>query len=210
MQRIRILLANHQPLIRSGLRLLLEREPDFQVVAEAANGREAIVLTEFKHPDVVLLEVKLPYLNGIAVTREISSKNGCSKQIFVTADTDEAYVIEALKAGARGFVAEDSAPVDLAHAIHVVSVGRMFLSPAICMRFLEGHLRNGDISQNEMQVCCLLVAGYGEREIAERLNTDLTKVRIDCRSIGNALRFGSLPEPIVRSVSENRRAVEVA
>ncbi|MDQ2712197.1 MAG: response regulator transcription factor [Acidobacteriota bacterium] len=209
MPPIRILLANHQPIIRSGLRLLLEREPDFHVVAEAADGREAIVLADFKHPDIALLEVKLPYANGIAVAREISSKRTSPKPVFVTAHTDEGYVIEAFKAGATGYVAGDSAPTDLSHAIRVVANGRLFLSPVICMQLLASHLDIREISDYERQLYCLIAAGYGDREIAKRLNAELSKIRTDCQSI-NTASCSPLPEVIAKSIFANHCALEEA
>ena len=135
---IRILLANHQPIVRTGLRLLLEREPDFQVVAEAANGQEAIILIDFKRPDIALLEIDLPHMNGIAVAKEMLSKGRTSKPLFVTAHIDAGYVMEALKAGACGYVAADSAPADLARAIRIVARGGFVLSPGICAQLSEG------------------------------------------------------------------------
>ena len=201
---IRILLANHQPLIRNGLRLLLEREPDFQVVAEAANGREAIVLNEFKHPDVALLEVKLPLVNGIVVAKEISAKERCPKTVFVTVHTDESYVIEAFKAGARGYVSGDSAPIELARAIHVVASGRVFISPEISAHFLDGHVSEGIVSEYEKELCCLLAAGYGEGEIAACLEADVNKIRVDCRAISNSVHWSALPEAVAKSICGNQ------
>jgi DNA-binding NarL/FixJ family response regulator len=137
---IRILLANHQPIIRSGLRLLLEREPDFQIVAEAANGREASVLADYKHPAVTLLEIKLPQINGISVAKDLLSSSLPPKVIFVTAQTDVGYVVEAFKAGVHGYVAGDSAPTDLATAIRTVTRGELFVSPSICAELLSGSI----------------------------------------------------------------------
>jgi NarL family two-component system response regulator LiaR len=204
MPPIRILLANHHPILRSGLRLLLEHEPAFRVVAEAANGREAVLLAEFKHPDIALLEIKLPYVNGIAVAREISSREGQPKPVFVTEHTDQGYIIEAFKAGARGYVAGDSAPADLARAIHVVASGRVFLSPAICAHMLDRHVSHRDVSDYEKQLCCLMTAGYGEGEIAARLNLDISKIRTDCLSISDTLRWSALPEAIAKSLFTNQ------
>ena len=127
---IRILLANHQPIIRSALRLLLEREADFQIVAEAADGKEAMILAEYKRPDVALLEIQLPQVNGIALTKEMHPK-----VIFVTSHTDVGYVLEAFRAGARGYVDADSAATDLASAIRAVAADQTFVSPAICDKF---------------------------------------------------------------------------
>ena len=204
MAPIRILLANHQPLIRNGLRLLLERDPDFRVVAEAADGREAIVLTEFKRPDIALLEVKLPHVNGIAVAKEISRKEWPARAVFVTAQTDESYVVEAFKAGALGYVAGDSAPADLTRAIHVVASGRVFLSPEISAQFLDGQVSDRSISEYEKQLCCLLAAGYGERDIAECLEADVNKIRIDCRALNNIVHWSALPEVVAKSICGNQ------
>ncbi|HEY6990037.1 MAG TPA: response regulator transcription factor [Bryobacteraceae bacterium] len=131
MEPIRIVLAKHHPIIRSNLRLLLEREPAFRVIGEAADGREALALAEYRRPDVVLLDVQLPPVNGIATARDILSKRAECGIVFVTILTDQEYVSEALKAGARGYVLEDAAPVDLFEAVRVVAGGGSFLSPAI-------------------------------------------------------------------------------
>ncbi|HEX4164775.1 MAG TPA: response regulator transcription factor [Bryobacteraceae bacterium] len=207
---IRILLANHQPIIRSGLRMLLEREPNFRVVAEAANGREAVVLAEFKNPDIALLEITLPFLNGIAVARELSAKESFAKPVFVTADTDEGYVIEAFKAGAKGYVAGDSAPSDLSRAIHVVANGGLFLSPAICMQVLDRHLSERNFTDYEKELFCFIVAGYNELEIAARSNTELSKIRSDCRSIYDAFARSALPDVIAKCLKANQCAMKEA
>jgi DNA-binding NarL/FixJ family response regulator len=197
---IRILLANHQPIIRNGLRLLLERDPEFQVVAEAANGREAITLADFKRPDITLLEIKLPHVNGIAVAKEIRSAGLASKLLFVTAHTDTEYVIEAFKAGARGYVAGDSAPSDLARAIHVVASGGLFLSPAICVNLLEGNVRVAHISTYEKDLCCLTAAGYSETDIAAALNVDVEKIRIDRLSCKTLFDQNTLPDAFTQCI----------
>lgn len=155
MEPIRIVLANHHPIIRSNLRLLLEREPAFRVIGEAADGREAVALAEYRRPDVVLLDVQLPPVNGISTAREMASKHRGFGIIFVTVLTDQEYVSEALRAGARGYVLEDAAATDLCRAIRAVAGGGSFLSPAIGQKLLEEHLakRPGDgvISEHEKQ-----------------------------------------------------------
>ncbi len=200
MPSIRILLANHQPIIRSGLRLLLEREPQFRIVAEAANGHEAVVLTEFKHPEVAILDVRLSHLNGIAVAKEISSKQVRPKTVFVTTDTDESYVVEAFKAGASGYVAADSAPADLVRAIHVVVGGHLFLSPTICLRCLDGHASTRDLSEHQKQLWCLLAAGYSQGEMATHLNADPNTIENDCKTIRNTLHCDPLQNSIANAV----------
>ncbi len=131
MNPTRILLCNDHPIVRCGLRLLLERESAFRVIGEAANGREAVLLAEHTHPDIVLLDVQLPQISGIAAAREICSKNNKPGIIFISEHLDEEYVSEAFKAGARGYVLADSAQSDLIHAIGVVASGSRFVSPSI-------------------------------------------------------------------------------
>ena len=128
---LRILLANHQPLVRSALRVLLEQEREFQVVGEAATGREAIALTDFRQPAMVLLEVELPQMSGVVVARHLLANHPALKIIFVSSLSDVAYVNEAFKSGAHGYVAADDAPADLISAIRSVTSGQSFISPAI-------------------------------------------------------------------------------
>jgi DNA-binding NarL/FixJ family response regulator len=133
MHPIRVLLCNHHPIVRSGLRALLEREPEIRVVGEAANGREAVALTEYRHPDVVLLDVQLSHTTGMLAAREISAKAQNVGIVFLSEHADEEYVTEAFKAGARGYVLADSAQNDLIRAIQVVTAGDRFLSPSIAL-----------------------------------------------------------------------------
>ncbi len=135
MKPTRILLCNDHPIVRCGLRLLLERESAFRVIGEAANGREAVLLADHTHPDIILLDVNLPHINGIAAAREICSKDSKPGIIFVTEHLDQEYVSEAFKAGARGYVLADSAQSDLIRAIQVVATGGRFLSPSITSQF---------------------------------------------------------------------------
>ncbi len=197
---IRILLASHQPMIRSGLRSLLEREAEFRVVAEAANGREAIVLSEYKNPDVALLDMKLPLVNGLAVAKQITSTNHSTAAVFVSSHTDQSYVHEAFRAGAKGYVDGDSAPSDLSRAIRVVARGRLFLSPAICSQLLEPHLLKGNISEHERALWCFIAAGYEELEIAPLLNIDSKRVRMDSHSLKSLFCRNSLPDVIAQSI----------
>jgi DNA-binding NarL/FixJ family response regulator len=205
MQPIRILLASHQPIVRSGLRLFLERQPGFQVVAEAANGREAIVLTEFTHPNVALLEIELPQINGIAVAKRLASQEGSARPLFVTTHTDKGYAIEAFKAGARGFVSADSATADLPRAIRVVNGGRFFLSPAICSQFLDSPSNQDATSERARELLCLLAAGYDETEIAALWSSDPETVREDCRSFKAAAFRKLLPDAIAQGVFAQER-----
>jgi DNA-binding NarL/FixJ family response regulator len=128
---VNILLASDHPVIRSSLRRLLEREPGFQVVGEAADGHEASMLAEQRTPDIIVLDVTLPQAGGVAAAKKISSRKQHPEIVFIAAYADEIYIAEAFKAGARGYVSADSAQLDLVRAIHSVLAGRQFVSPSI-------------------------------------------------------------------------------
>jgi DNA-binding NarL/FixJ family response regulator len=204
---IRIVVANDHPIIRSDLRLLLERQPGFRVTGEAANGREAVILAEYRRPDVVLLDIKLPQLTGIAAAREITSKKPGLGIIFITALTDQEYLSEAFKAGARGYVPGDAVQTDLIPAVHVVARGGSFLSPAISARLIDEFAAKDSggkaVSDYEKQLCCLLAAGYGEQEIATRLNSTASRVHADHQKVSNTLQRIGMPQVIVDSLRGN-------
>ncbi|MBV8809390.1 MAG: response regulator transcription factor [Acidobacteriaceae bacterium] len=199
MEPIRVLLANSHPLIRNNLRLLLEREQDFLIVGEAANGREAVVLTDYRHPDVVLLDIHLPYVDGLAAAREISSRNKRAGIVFVTANPDLEYASESFKAGGRGYVLADSAQVELARAVRVVARGGSFLSPIIAAQLIEDYERRhlGDekrTSVRDRQLVRLLAEGYDEGEIARHLNSCVEFIRHDCQNVKRLLLEAGMPE----------------
>jgi CheY-like chemotaxis protein len=131
MRIINLVVANHHPVVRSNLRSLLEREPEFKVVAEAANGREAVVLTDYKRPDVIILEVDLPIWSGMEVARMIRSSHTGTGILFYTPQTDESYLEAAFDAGACGYVAAASEQADVIEAVRTVANGRRYVSPAI-------------------------------------------------------------------------------
>lgn len=131
MQVIRVVIVNDHPIVRSNLRLLLQRESDVRVVGEAANTREAVLLADYQKPDIVLLDAKVQDMSGVQTAREMLKKNPALNIIFISALTADEYVIEALKLGAHGYVAGDSAQSDLVPAVRAVAKGERFLSPAI-------------------------------------------------------------------------------
>jgi DNA-binding NarL/FixJ family response regulator len=131
MQVIRVVIVNDHPIVRSNLRLLLERESDVRVIGEAANGREAVLLAEYQKPDIVLLDAKLQEMSGVQTAREMLKKNPALNIVFISALTADEYVIEALKLGAHGYVTGDSAQSDLVPAVRAAAKGERFLSPAI-------------------------------------------------------------------------------
>ena len=129
MTPIRILLADDHTIVRKGLRLLLESQPEFKVVADAADGREAVALAEQHRPDVAVMDIAMPVLNGIEAARQISAKLPQTAVVFLSMHADEGYVLRALKAGARAYLLKDSAEHDLINAVKAVSEGRPSSAP---------------------------------------------------------------------------------
>ncbi|HSW51147.1 MAG TPA: response regulator transcription factor, partial [Bryobacteraceae bacterium] len=131
MSMVRVLLADDHGLVRRGLHYLLERSPGFQVVGEASDGREAVRMSEELGPDVVVMDIAMPNLNGIEATAQIVKKNPAVGVIILSMHSDESYLVRALSAGAKGYLLKDSAEADLIRAVKAVSLGRPFFSTAI-------------------------------------------------------------------------------
>jgi DNA-binding NarL/FixJ family response regulator len=210
MGAIRILLADDHTVMRSGLRLLLERQPDFQVVAEAEDGREAVALAETERPEVAVMDVAMPMLNGIEAARQIVARNPQLAVVMLSMHSDESYVLRALKAGARGYLLKDSAEADLIRAVRVVSTGRSFFSPAISRMLLEDHIRElrqkgqvdtyETLTTREREVLQLIAEGNANKEISSILNLSLYTVETHRTHILQKLDLHSVPELILYAV----------
>jgi DNA-binding NarL/FixJ family response regulator len=181
MTQIRVLLVDDQPLIRAGFRALIEAEDDLTVVAEAANGAEAVALAARHRPDVALVDIQMPVLDGIEATRRIVADPALAgtRVVILTNYGIDEHVYEGLRAGAAGFLVKDTEPVDLLHGIRVAARGDALLSPAITRRLIGAYVsrppRSGrtaalDVLTNrEREVMALAARGLSNHDIAERM-----------------------------------------
>ena len=176
---IRVVLADDQELVRAGFRVLLASADDLQVVGEAEDGSAAIAVVSEQQPDVVLMDVRMPRMDGIEATRRIRESGDAKVLILTTFDLDE-YVHEALRAGASGFLLKDARPEELLEAIRVVHAGESLLSPSVTRRLIEEFVRRGPssstsasdldvLTEREREVLRLVARGMSNAEIAESL-----------------------------------------
>jgi DNA-binding NarL/FixJ family response regulator len=176
---IRVLIADDQSLVRAGFRLVLENHDDIEVVGEASNGHEAVHSAGRLDPDVVLMDIRMPELDGIAATREITARYDTRVLVLTTYDLDE-YVYDALQAGASGFLLKDTPPTQLVDGIRAVAGGEALLAPTVTRRLIEEFSRVGparrarppeleELTPRELEVLRLLARGMSNAEIAEAL-----------------------------------------
>jgi DNA-binding NarL/FixJ family response regulator len=210
MKPIRILLADDHTVVRKGLRLLLESQPEFQVIADAANGREAVAMAEEHRPDVVVMDVAMPTLNGIEAARQITGRLPHTAVVFLSMHADEGYVLRALKAGARAYLLKDSAEHDLINAVKAVRDGKAFFSPAISKMLVEDYMRQMQerkvedsyelLTTREREVLQLLAEGKNNKEVAGILNLSLYTVETHRSNIFQKLNLHSGAELILYAI----------
>lgn len=183
---IRVLVADDQAMVRAGLRMLLSEEPDIEVVAEVSNGRDAVAQTRRLHPDLVVMDVRMPELDGLEAARQVLADEAPPRVLMLTTFNLDEYVYEALCAGASGFVLKDDPPEHLIAAVRTVAAGEALLSPAVTRQVIGHFTRQrrrpapagvGDLTARELEVFRLIARGYSNAEIGRALFITDTTVK---------------------------------
>jgi two-component system response regulator NreC len=210
MKPIRILLADDHNVVRRGLKLLLESQPEFSVVGEAADGRQAVEQAEATSPDIVVLDVAMPNLSGIEAAQRIIGARPQTAVIVLSMHSDEGYVLRALKAGAKGYLLKVSAEGDLIDAIRAVAKGKTFFSPEISRMLVEDYVREIRargiedsyelLTTREREILQLLAEGRSNKEVAAQLNLSLYTVETHRRNLQDKLNLHSFAELILYAV----------
>jgi len=175
--QISVLIADDHTIVRSGVRILLEAEPDIRVVGEALNGIEALELAESLQPDIVLMDITMPEMDGLEATRQLKARYPHINVLVLTMHRSDEYFFEMLKAGASGYILKGAKTSELINAIHIVQQGEVFLYPSMTQKLVKGYLElvnwededEPSLSPREKEIFRLLAEGYSNKEIADEL-----------------------------------------
>jgi DNA-binding NarL/FixJ family response regulator len=210
MSAIRILLADDHGVVRKGLRLILERHEGFEVVGEAADGRQVVRLAEELMPNLVIMDIGMPQLNGIDAAAQIIHRNPRVGVIILSMHSDEGYIVRALSAGAKGYLLKDSAEEDLVQAVRIVAQGRPFFSPKITQTLLEDYVRQlrqkglqdsyDLLTEREKEVLQLLAEGKSNKEVATILDLSVYTVETHRTNLMQKLNLHNTAEIVLYAV----------
>jgi DNA-binding NarL/FixJ family response regulator len=223
MQKITVLLADDHTVVRQGLRALLEAEEDMSVVGEAENGRQAVQMTKRLQPDVVVMDIAMPSLNGLEATRQVSRESPKSKVLILSSYSDDEYVQQLTDAGASGYLVKQTAAQDLVAAIREANKGNAFFSPAISKRLLEhyrasigkppGDRKSPKLTPRELEVLQLIAEGYANKQIAGELFISIKTVEKHRQQLMNKLDIhdvaGLTRYAISKGVIETSKALQI-
>jgi DNA-binding NarL/FixJ family response regulator len=206
MGELRVLLGDDHTVLRQGLRKILEERRDWRVVAEAGNGRDAVREALALNPDVAVLDIGMPLLNGIEATRQIARRAPSVRVLILSMHSDQAYVTQAVQAGARGYLLKDSAAAELIEAIAAVSTGKSFFSPAVAQVVFNDYVRSLTdkgitdpydlLSEREREVLQLVAEGRSSKEIAELLSISPATVETHRAHLLQKLRLHNTVEVV--------------
>jgi DNA-binding NarL/FixJ family response regulator len=205
MEKLRVLIADDHPMFCHGVRMLLESKADFEVVGEAASGEEAIELARTLEPDVILMDIRMPGINGIEATKEIMKENKQIKVLMVTMFEDDASVFTAMRVGARGYILKDADREDILRAIRAVGRGEAIFSPEIASRLIDYFATANpatreevfpELSVREREVLYMISDGASNQQISERLNLSKKTVANYISTIMNKLQVQDRDEAI--------------
>jgi DNA-binding NarL/FixJ family response regulator len=206
---VRVLLCDDQALVRSGFRMVLEARADMEVVGEAENGAQAVELAARSRPDVVLMDVRMPVMDGVEATRRLAQSRTSARIVILTTFDSDEYVYQALRAGASGFLLKDVQPAQLIDAIRVVARGEALLAPTVTRRLLDRFAHTlpdssrtgpgalGELTERELEVLTLLASGLSNAELAERLFLSETTVKTHVSSILRKLSLRDRVQAVV-------------
>jgi len=210
MRKTRILLADDHKLMRSGLKALIEQQPDLTVVGEADDGRQAVALAVSLKPDLLVMDIGMPNLNGIEAAHQITQANPATAIVILSMHSDESYVLRALKAGAKGYLLKDSAESDLIRAVHAVAGGKSFFSPAVSKVLLDDYVRKLQrsgaedsydlLTPREREILQLIAEGKSNKDVANLLNLSVYTVETHRSNIMEKLNLRGIPELILYAV----------
>lgn len=210
MARLRIVLGDDHTLMRQGLRKILEETGEWEVVAEAGDGREAVRQVLALKPDVVVLDIGMPLLNGIESTRQIVRRHPGIRVLILSMHSDEAYITQALQAGAKGYLLKDSADTDLIRGVADVAAGRSFFSPSVAKVMLDDYVRHladkgitdryDALSEREREIFQLIAEGHSNKDIAEVLSISPATVETHRAHIFQKLDLHNTAEVVLYAV----------
>jgi len=218
MDKIRVILAEDHTIVRKGIRMLLEKEPDIEVVGEAATGRDAVRLVEGLLPDIAILDNTMPLLNGLEATRQIKKQFPDVKVLILTMHTDEEYVHQFLQEGASGYIVKQAAPEELVSAVRAVQLDYSYLSPTVSRTVIDEYLRQSDpesqdenfdrLTAREREVLQLIAEGFQSKQIANELEISCKTVGVHRLNIMSKLNAHTVSELVRYAIRKRMVSIE--